>query len=334
MSKASPAFETPPETKTPEGRLRRVGFELELKGLELPELARLVAREVGGEVEEENPHRYHVVDTEFGDFGVEIDWTLLSEQRLHDQIAELDPYEDFRTLTDKLEEKVAALAQTVVPLEIITPPIPLDRLAVMEDLRRKLHERGAIGTGASVAYAFGLHMNPEAPSFAAESLLAHLRAFLLVYVGLKERGDVDLTRRIVPFINPFPRAYVERVMAADYAPGRGRLIDDYLDSNPTRNRPLDLLPLFAHLDRDRVAKKVDDDLTQARPTYHYRLPGCLVDDPDWRIAREWNLWVSIERLAADEDQLGEMCASYRDESASPFDRLKASLREEVASWLG
>ena len=41
----------------------------------------------------------------------------------------------------------------------------------------------------------------------------------------------------------------------------------------------------------------------ARPTFHYRLPNCRVDEPDWRIAHEWNAWVTVEALAADEDAL-------------------------------
>ncbi|OBX33760.1 putative amidoligase enzyme [Halomonas elongata] len=34
----------------------------------------------------------------------------------------------------------------------------------------------------------------------------------------------------------------------DYQPDLRTLIDDYLEYNPTRNRELDLLPLFAYLD--------------------------------------------------------------------------------------
>jgi len=29
----------------------------------------------------------------------------------------------------------------------------------------------------------------------------------------------------------------------------------------------------------------------------------MVDEPDWTLAREWNTWVEVERLAADADRL-------------------------------
>ena len=38
------------------------------------------------------------------------------------------------------------------------------------------------------------------------------------------------------------------MLDAGYGPDLGALIDDYLAANPTRNRALDLLPLFAELD--------------------------------------------------------------------------------------
>lgn len=39
-----------------------------------------------------------------------------------------------------------------------------------------------------------------------------------------------------------------RVVAADYAPNLDRPIDGYLEDTATRNRALDVLPLFLHLD--------------------------------------------------------------------------------------
>lgn len=48
----------------------------------------------------------------------------------------------------------------------------------------------------------------------------------------------------------------------------------------------------------------DPHLVKARPAYHYRLPNCLIDEPDWRLAREWNTWVAVERLAADAPAAG------------------------------
>ncbi len=109
------------------------------------------------------------------------------------------------------------------------------------------------------------------------------------------------------------------MLQPDYPADVGRLIDDYLEHNPTRNRPLDLLPVLAYLDKDRVMSKVEDPhLVKARPAYHYRLPNCLTDEPNWRIAREWNTWVAVERLAADADKLAAMSRDYITADAASF----------------
>jgi hypothetical protein len=47
-----------------------------------------------------------------------------------------------------------------------------------------------------------------------------------------------------------------------------------------------------------------------RPAFHYRLPNCMVDEPHWTVAREWNTWVAVERLAADAGRLEELSREY------------------------
>jgi hypothetical protein len=115
---------------------------------------------------------------------------------------------------------------------------------------------------------------------------------------------VDISRRISPYVNAFPDAYVRLLLDPDYPADTGRLIDDYVAHNPTRNRPLDVLPVLAHLDADRVMARVQDPhLVKPRPAFHYRLPNCMVDEPHWTLAREWNDWVEVERLATDTEGL-------------------------------
>ena len=36
----------------------------------------------------------------------------------------------------------------------------------------------------------------------------------------------------------------------------------------------------------------------------------MLDEPDWRVAREWNTWVAVERLAYDPQRLAEMSRDY------------------------
>jgi hypothetical protein len=148
---------------------------------------------------------------------------------------------------------------------------------------------------------------------------------------------VDISRRIAPYINPFPRAYARLVLAPDYPADAGRLIDDYMEHNPTRNRSLDMLPVFAHVDADRTMRRVEENdmhLVKSRPAFHYRLPNCLVDEADWRVAREWNTWVDVERLACNKDKLARMSRDYLaadDQSFHPFiDKWSGLLEDYIA----
>ena len=88
------------------------------------------------------------------------------------------------------------------------------------------------------------------------------------------------------------------------------LIDDYLKDNPTRNRVLDMLPLFMFLDKDRVEAAVEDSLVRPRPTLHYRLPNSEVDEPDWSLSLAWNDWMQVEALANDAARLDRWCYRY------------------------
>lgn len=330
----SASFRRPPAADDDRGQPRRAGFELELTGLELPQIVAAVQEEYGGEPRQENRYRYRIEGAEVGDFTAELDWSLLNEMVLRERFADLGLPPEIGEVTDKIEELLGKVAGTVVPMEVVSPPLPLDRLGSLERLREGLRRRGAVGTGGSLAYAFGLHVNPQIPDPSAASLLAHLRSFLVLEEWLQERDGLDLTRRISPFINPFPRTYVRRVTDLAYAPDLPELIDDYLEDNPTRNRALDMLPVFAHLDADRVRDRLEEPLIQARPTFHFRLPSCRVDDPDWRIAFAWNLWVTVEELAADASRLEEASAAYSELLASPLSRLPTGAwLEKVKRWL-
>jgi hypothetical protein len=172
-----------------------------------------------------------------------------------------------------------------------------------------------------VLYIFGMHINPEIPSDDPAALLDYLRAFTLLYPA-QGPGRVDLSRSISPYIKPFPVEYARLILQPDYPASHQRLIGDYLQYNATRNRPLDMLPILAHLDRDRVMGQVEDaHLVKPRPAFHYRLPNCMVDEPDWALSDEWNRWVAVERLAYDPDRIAEMSRDYEraeEKSFRPF----------------
>jgi hypothetical protein len=181
------------------------------------------------------------------------------------------------------------------------------RLAELEPLRWALLREDAEGTKKSILYGFGFQLNPELPSLEAEPMCRYLRAFIALYDWLLAVIDVDITRAYSPYVDAFPVEYRKLVLTPGYAPDLDTLIGDYLDHNPTRNRPLDMLPAFASLQKDRVlAAAKEHDHVKPRPTFHYRLPNCLVDDPSWSFALEWNRWVEVERLAEDRARLDEI----------------------------
>jgi hypothetical protein len=299
-----------PWSRTEEGSLRRVGFELELGGLSVETAAAAVSGVVGGEIEAISPFRHVVSGSPHGDYTIELDYELLASGRLRKSLEEVAPEDDDAEWMETLERTVAQVAGTVVPLEIVTPPLPLDAFDEVEQVREGLRRLGALGTESSVLYAFGMHLNAEVAQASAQHLLAVLRAFLVSYEKLCAWDGGDWTRSLLPYIDPFPAAYERLVLDEEYNPDRASLIADYLDFNPTRNRPLDLLPLFAGFDADAVEAAVDDQKVKARPAYHFRLPSCRIDDPDWRASGAWAQWVEVERLAADGERLREACGEH------------------------
>lgn len=301
-----------PRPRRGDGGTRRVGVELELAGLGLDPIAGIIREVLGGEPRRESAFLCHVHGTELGDFRVELDAKILTQRRYRHVLDELG-LEFHRTESGAaIEEALSGLAGLVVPHEIVAPPIPFEALRRLDQLRRALHAAGARGTQGSVFYAFGLQLNLELPDLAPATLRDYLRAFLVRYDWLVERGQIDFARKLTPYIRSFPPAYARRLFAPGYDPGQGELIDHYLHDNPTRNRPLDMLPLFAWLDPDRIGGAgVEHSLIKPRPTLHYRLPNCQIDDPDWSLASPWNDWVAIETLAADPQALAEVCRNYR-----------------------
>jgi hypothetical protein len=127
------------------------------------------------------------------------------------------------------------------------------------------------------------------------------------------------------FIAPYPRAYARLVLDPGYAPDQAQLIDDYLMHNATRNRGLDLLPLFAHIDPARVRRGIDDKRIKARPTFHFRMPDSRVDEASFRISEQWSTWLEVERLACDRARLAEQSRSVLARLRSPWGWLRGRL---------
>lgn len=286
-------YAAPPRTHGEDGHIRRVGFEVEFGGLTLAHGARLVAEALGAEMRAESAASWRLEVEGLAAFRVELDWRYLKERAA---AAEADEGE--RPWVDVLQ----TAAELVVPAELVGPPLPLDAIDRMDPALAALRGAGATGTRDSLLAAYGVHVNAEAPTLDVRTLRSYVRAFALLQDWLVAAHDVDLTRRVTPYVDPWPPAYVETVLERSEATV-DHLFVDYLAHNATRNRALDLLPLLATLDEDRVRAAVPDLRIQARPAFHYRLPDCRIEDPDWSLAHPWNLWMTVENLASRPDDV-------------------------------
>ncbi len=323
--------EAPPHPRSTAGHLRRVGVEIEFAAIAPQTAAELVQAHFGGHIVGLSPHRFQVIETRWGTFTIELD-----AKYAHPDVKVIEKtqgreeewYQLRRELHQRTRRLIGDAVAGVVPTEIICPPIPWLALNELDVLFTALRLQGARDTRDSLLYGFGLHLNPEVVTTDTDSLLAHLRAYLILAEWLREEIDIDITREVLPHANPFPREYAIKVLDPDYAPSLDALIADYLIANPSRNRELDLFPLFAHLRPDYPSPLLGDDLVKPRPTFHYRLPNAQLNQPDWSAVSEWNRWVEVERLAALPERLAERGAAYREHHRrSPVSRWLDRLRE-------
>jgi Putative amidoligase enzyme len=309
MPPATP-YRTPPRPYNDRGSLRSVGLEVELGGLSMERALAVVHDCVGGAVEVRSRTEGAVRSPVFGKFKVEFDHSMLRDRSYLRPLERLGLHDD---TTQRVEDSVLRLAAELVPIEIVTPPIPYNRLAELDPLWSALRCAGAEDTHDSPLYAFGLHLNPETPSTDGATLLAFMRAFLLLEDWLSSASRVALARRISPFIRPFPEEYRRLILRPDYAPTEAEFVDHYLTFSPTRNRPLDLAPLLVHVYGPSVLARIEEaPLVKPRPTYHYRLPNSEIAEPGWTPARDWNRWLVVERLANEPKLLEELAREYLD----------------------
>ena len=285
-------WERPPRPERADGQPRRIGVEIEFAGLSVAVAAEATRKVFGGAVRATDTHRSVVENTAFGTFRIELDMSLAHRA--------LDP-----DAQRKLRDAVVDLSSVVVPVEIVCPPMAWEAAHRLDDLRALLQRMGAAGTREGLLYAFGAQLNPEPPDLGVETLLTTLRAFLLLRDWLRHEIGVDRLRQLWRFADPFPSPYIASVLPEDYAPDLSQFIDDYLRHNPTRDRELDLLPLFLHLDTGRVRAALPHEKINARPTWHYRLPNSEIDRPDWTIGCEWARWLRVEKLVERPDLLAE-----------------------------
>lgn len=311
-----------------EGEERRVGVEVELSGLSYEVLVDHAARLLDAPAKAVS--RYVTrIETGLGPFTIELDSDPIKELDLADERLP----RSIRELGGQAMEVIDAAAERVVPLEIVTPPIPLSHLQDVETLVDELHLLGALGSREAIYFAFGLQLNPELPDLEPATIIRYLQAFAALYDWLKARHQLDISRKFTTYIEPWVSRYTDLLMEDDYAPDQKQVMRDYLEFNPTRNRALDLLPLFAHLDADLLGQYVRDPRIKSRPTLHYRLPDCDIDNPEWHFSSVWNDWVILEQIANRADDLAELRELFRDSRKFSFHNLTHSWQETTDHWL-
>lgn len=297
-----------------DGSPRCTGIEIELGGLTEDEVAETLRAHLGGDLSRGDGREITLGDTRLGGFKAYLDTA-------------------YRDLAEgPLAEAGLDLARQVVPVEIVTDPLLEGQLPALQEVLDALRDKGATGSRDGLLLGYGIHLNPEVAGETLEAILPVLRAYALAEDLLRSEGRVDPSRRLLPFIDAYPRRFVDRLMEEEPA-DLTALIALYLDETPTRNRGLDMLPLFTHLAPEQVrAVMGEGKATSARPTYHYRLPDCRIDEADWSLATEWNRWVMIERLAAAPEILETLRRDWLDHRGA-WTSVKADWAARVADVL-
>lgn len=290
-------FDPLPTPDTADGAPRRVGVEIEFGNLDEGKAAALARDILGGELAQNDAHDYTLTGSEIGEVQIYLDTALRKKA------------------DGKLADMALEGARAVVPVEIVTAPLKPSELPRLTKLNEALVNAGAQGSDGSLFYGFGVHFNPEVADPSAAHILPVLQAFALLEPWLRSADPIDPSRRLLPFTDSYPTGLVDALSKAE-GWSMDRVIDLYLDLTPSRNRGLDMLPLFMSLDEARVAPALPaETAVSARPTYHYRLPDCRIGSADWSLAYEWNKWVLVERVAADASLLAELCAKWQDHQA-------------------
>ncbi|MEX0822932.1 MAG: amidoligase family protein [Balneolaceae bacterium] len=326
-------FKIPPRPQNADGKERKAGYEFEFTGLEMSEAAKLVKNLYGGTIHRVSTYEYSIKDSDFGTFALELDAQLLREKKYENILKSLGI--DLSSLKNiqSIEGALKDLASSVVPFEIITPPIPLFEMQKLNSLIKELRSLKAKGTGSSVFYAFGMHINPEIPEHSAKSLLDHLKAYVLLDPWIRKDAGIDISRRMTPYIKEYKEDYLQLILSSTYKPDLKKLITDYFRFGNSRNRPLDMLPVFMHLDKEHTQKHMEESLTSGRPAYHYRLPNCSIEDENWSIADDWNRWVLVEILADDVKSLEQYSKAYLKMKKDTMVRFESKWIKLMDRWM-
>ena len=294
MDKNAPSTKAPalPTPKATDGSVRKVGVEVEYGGLPEDRSAEILVQEFGGELQKDGPDM-RVSETPFGSCKIYIDTAYRKQAD-----------------TSDLGRAALDLARNLVPVELVTSPFDPVHLPDLDALLIHFEEQGAFGTEHGILLGYGVHLNVQIIHPKVTHLWAVLTAFAMTEPVLRRSYPIDISRRLLPFVDRYPRS-----LRDDLAGGPPETVRDlsriYLEHAPSRNHALDMLPIFAEIDPDLIRQQFgEDSAISARPAYHYRFPDCRIEDPKWSITGEWANWVAIEALAEDRSTLDRLCGAW------------------------
>lgn len=287
-------FPALPQQSDVNGDPRLTGVEIEFSGLEAADVADLAVEALGGTAAQVDDHAWQVTDSRIGTLDIYLDTALRK--------AESSP----------LKRIGLDIGKEVIPVEIVTEPLDLAGLGQLDGLRDTLRRSGAEGTKAGLTYGFGVHLNPALAGPEARHITYPLMAYALIEPWMREAHPIDFSRRVLPFTDPYPTKLVEALCDAGFVTPSAAM-EIYLDHAPSRNYGLDMLPIFAWLDADRVAHALGDgSAVSARPAFHFRLPDCRIDEAAWSLGHEWTRWRLVEQVAADEGLLARLMRDWQE----------------------
>ncbi|MEO0634273.1 MAG: amidoligase family protein [Pseudomonadota bacterium] len=292
MSSPKCAYPPLPIADTTDGSPRKLGVEVEFNGLPESAASRAWARETSGSAQRDGSA--WVCDTpKFGACRFYLD------TKYRDDLDQMG------------NDAVYGAARMVVPVELVSDPFDPRHLPAFDAALGALRKAGAEGTEASVVHGFGVHLNVEIPRITGDHVARVACAFALLEPLLRDEIGLDLSRRILPFVDPYPRALVSALADRDGLEIEA-LAELVLEHTTSRNHGLDLLPIFAECAPRAVKQFVDPDTKiTARPAYHYRLPESRIDREGWGIAQDWRLWCMIEIVAGHDDVLSALKTGWR-----------------------
>ncbi|WP_370282267.1 amidoligase family protein [Pseudooceanicola sp.] len=289
-------FQNLPVAVNAEGDARRTGVEVEFAGLGEGDAAHLLAEALKGRARRTDSHDWLVEDSAIGDIEVYLDAAWRKSEHA------------------ALREAGLRLGRDIIPVELVTEPLDRDGLTQLASACDVLRDAGAEGSGRGMLYGFGVHLNVEIAGEDAAGITRPLLAYALIEDWLRKAMPIDRSRRVLPWTAPYPTSGVKALAKAGPEAAPREVMEIYLKRMADRNHGLDMLPLFAFLDSAAVEKATGQaKALKARPAFHFRLPDCRIDEPDWSLSTEWDRWCLVERVAVDRGLLDRLADGWLDE---------------------